>query len=245
MAVRGVLRLRKGWCAKSRQDVNSAKLGFEMKAKIDPARLIRAMEYTGLAEANGFPPVHAWERAQPICFDSDWQGKNNDPSRATQVRVLWTSETLYLEFRCRYRTLTVFKDSEVNGRRDQLWDRDVAEVFIQTDATQPRHYWEFEISPNGMWIDLEISPEGKRDPKSGMKSLVVRSDQRKLWIATIALPMNTVTTHFDPPANWRVNFFRVEGANEPRFYSSWQPTHTPRPNFHVPEAFGWLRFERF
>src|SRR4029077_10838382 len=102
MAVRGVLRLRKGWCAKSRQDVNSAKLGFEMKAKIDPARLIRAMEYTGLAEANGFPPVHAWERAQPICFDSDWQGKNNDPSRATQVRVLWTSETLYLEFRCRY-----------------------------------------------------------------------------------------------------------------------------------------------
>ena len=47
-------------------------------------------------------------------------------------------------------------------------DRDVAEVFIQTDTSQARRYWEFEISPNGMWIDLEISPEGKRDPASGM-----------------------------------------------------------------------------
>ena len=215
-----------------------------MEGQIDPATLVRAMEYTGLPEANGFPPVHAWERAQPICFDSDWQGQHSDAARATQARVLWTKEMLYLEFRCRYRTLTVFHESEANGRRDQLWDRDVVEVFIQTDATQQRRYWEFEISPNGMWIDLEISPEGKRDPKSGMKSHIVHSRPEKLWIAMIGLPINIFTTYFDPPANWRVNFFRVEGADEPRFYSSWQPTHTPQPNFHVPEAFGWLLFER-
>jgi len=202
------------------------------------------MEYSGLPEANGFPPVHAWERAQPICFDSDWQGQNSDAARATQVRLLWTNEMLYLEFRCCYRTLTAFSESEANGRRDQLWDRDVVEVFIQTDATQPRRYWEFEISPNGMWIDLEISPEGKRDPESGMKSNVVHSHPEKLWIATIALPMNIFTAQFDASANWRLNFFRVEGASEPRFYSSWQPTYTPQPNFHVPEAFGWLCFER-
>jgi Carbohydrate family 9 binding domain-like len=213
-----------------------------MKRKLDPATLVRAMEYTGLPGANGFPPDHAWERAQPICFDSDWRGKNSDAARATQVRVLWTAEILYLEFRCRYRTLTVFNESEANGRRDLLWYRDVAEVFIQTDATQ--RYWEFEISPNGMWIDLEISPEGKRDPKSGMKSYVVHSRPEKLWIATIALPMNILTPRFDPSANWRVNFFRVEGASEPRFYSSWQPTYTPQPNFHVSEAFGLLCFER-
>ena len=42
---------------------------------------------------------------------------------------------LWLRFRCRYRTVTVFADSEANGRRDQLWDRDVAEVFLQTDPS--------------------------------------------------------------------------------------------------------------
>jgi hypothetical protein len=34
----------------------------------------------------------------------------------------------------------------------------------------------------------------------------------------------------------------VEGPSEPRFYSAWRPTNTGQPNFHVPEAFGWLVF---
>jgi hypothetical protein len=34
----------------------------------------------------------------------------------------------------------------------------------------------------------------------------------------------------------------VEGASEPRFYGSWQPTKTAVPQFHVPEVFGRLVF---
>jgi alpha-galactosidase len=55
--------------------------------------------------------------------------------------------------------------------------------------------------------------------------------------------MSCLTAHFDPDAEWRVNFYRVEGATEPRFYSAWRPTGTPAPNFHVPEAFGQLVFK--
>jgi alpha-galactosidase len=39
-----------------------------------------------------------------------------------------------------------------------------------------------------------------------------------------------------------VNFYRVEGPQEPRAYLAWRPTKTPQPNFHVPSAFGKLRF---
>ena len=203
-----------------------------------------ARELSGAPDAEGFPREERWELAAPIGFAADWQGKNEDAGRATEVRLLWTPETLWLRFRCRYRILTVFEDSEANGRRYQLWDRDVAEVFLQIDPRQPRRYWEFEIAPNGMWIDLDISPEGKRDPKSGMKSRVAVNEAEKLWTAEVALPMRSLIERFDSSADWRVNFFRVEGAQEPRFYSSWQPTHTPQPNFHVPEAFGRLRFQR-
>jgi hypothetical protein len=55
--------------------------------------------------------------------------------------------------------------------------------------------------------------------------------------------MKSLTEYFDPASVWRVNFFRVEGPTEPRFYSSWLPTNTPQPNFHIPERFGHLRFE--
>jgi alpha-galactosidase len=205
---------------------------------------IMACELSGPVDAGGFPLEASWHLAEPVRFDCDWRGKNEDAERETEVRVLWTEKGLYLKFRCRYRTLTVFADCEPNGRRDQLWDRDVAEVFIQTDASPARRYWEFEISPNGMWIDLEISPDGKRDPLSGMKSRVVLDQFGKVWTAELALPMRSLTKVFDPSENWRVNFFRVEGSTEPRFYSSWQPTYTPQPNFHVPEAFGNLQFAR-
>ena len=56
------------------------------------------------------------------------------------------------------------------------------------------------------------------------------------------LPMKSLTAHFDPKDVWRANFFRIEGEKEPRFYSAWSPTHSPRPNFHVASAFGTLTF---
>src|SRR6266481_5015687 len=171
-----------------------------------------AVRMSGRTGADGFPELSSWEAADSLRFQADWQGKNVDPERETEVRLLWTRETLYLRFQAKYRVITVFANAEPNGRRDQLWDRDVAEVFFQSNESDRRRYKEFEISPN------------------------------KTWIAELALPMKSLVERFDPAASWRVNFFRVEGASEPRFYSAWQPTGTPAPNFHVPEAFGKLIF---
>jgi alpha-galactosidase len=187
-------------------------------------------------------PLAEWRAADCISFVADWQGKNPDPERQTEVRLLYTLKTLYLRFECRYRELTVFEHADANGRRDQLWDRDVAEVFLQPDPSRPRYYREFEASPNGAWVDLDISPEGLRNLESGMTRSVWLDREHHTWSAELAIPMRALTAHFDPAAEWRVNFFRVEGPREPRFYSAWRATNTPAPNFHVPEAFGKLRF---
>ena len=202
-------------------------------------------------------PAAEWSSTPSIAFCADWQGRNPDPARQTEVRVLWRPRTLYLRFVCRYRELFVFDDSEPSGRRDKLWDRDVAEVFLQPELSQPRHYKEFEVSPNGMWIDLDIGPRpkgtcndaagdsepaGPRDLQSGLSRSVWLNQEERIWTAELAIPMKALTANFDPAASWRANFYRVEGRREPRFYSAWQPTKTPQPNFHAPEAFGSLRF---
>ncbi len=201
-----------------------------------------AVRMTAPIDTDGFPEQSGWERAAPLRFDEDWQGKNGDPERETEVRLLWTRETLFLRFRARYRTITVFNEAEENGRRDQLWDRDVAEAFLQPDRSNLRRYKEFEVSPNGFWIDLDIAPGEKHDLKSGLKRLVILDEARKIWLAEMAIPMGCLAARFDPLVAWRVNFYRVEGAKEPRFYSAWRPTGTAVPNFHVPEAFGELVF---
>ncbi len=203
---------------------------------------IVAVRATGPVLPDAGHPSKEWERATAISFCADWQGKNPSPERTTSVRVLWSPETLYLRFECRYRVLNTFSDSEPNGRRDHLWDRDVAETFLQPDPSRERFYKEIEISPNGMWIDLDIGTGELVDLKSGLRRSVVIDEKAHVWAAELAIPMRALTAKFDPKAEWRLNFFRVEGAQEPRFYSAWQPTRTEQPNFHVPQVFGRMRF---
>jgi alpha-galactosidase len=201
-----------------------------------------AVRMAGAADTEGFPPERAWETAPPVCFTADWQGKNADGQRETRVRLLWNAEFLFLRFDARYRSITVFPDAEPSGRRDGLWDRDVCEVFLQPPDSAARAYKEIEVAPNGFWIDLDIAPGEKRDLRSGLRRRVHIDEQKEQWRALLVLPMKSLAVRFEMPAVWRANFFRVEGAAEPRFYSAWRPTNTPEPNFHVPEAFGALVF---
>lgn len=201
-----------------------------------------ATRLTEKTDSEGFPSPSAWDKATPLRFDTDWQGKNSDPERSTEVRLLWTADALYIRFACRYRTITIFPDSRIDGRRDQLWNRDVAETFLQPDASDPLIYREFEVSPNSFWIDLEVSHGKIEDLRSGLRRRVTVDAQARVWTAELALPMKSLTAHFDPKHAWRANFFRIEGETEPRFYGAWSPTHSPNPNFHVPSAFGTLEF---
>ena len=203
-----------------------------------------AGQFAGPTDAEGFPPSGAWENAPAIRFRSDWRGKNADPHLETEVRLLWSENALYVRFLARFRSISVFAEAEPSGRRDQLWERDVAEVFLQPAGSHGQRYKEFEVSPNGFWIDLDIAPGEKRDLKSGLKRRASVDEKSKIWTTELILPMKSLTEHFDPAKAWRVNFFRVEGASEPRFYSAWQSTGTPSPNFHVPDAFGKLAFKK-
>jgi alpha-galactosidase len=211
--------------------------------KNDESAVVEAARYDGALGADGFPDESAWKMARALSFKSDWQGKNPDDARATEVRLLWTPERLYVKFQASYRNITIFSDAKPNGWRDELWDRDVAELFLQPDSSDPLKYKEFEVSPNGFWIDLDISHGERQDLQSGLRHRVHIDERSRKWIAELAIPMKSLTPQFNAKAVWRVNFYRVEGPAEPRFYSAWRPTNTPKPNFHVPEAFGRLVFE--
>lgn len=209
---------------------------------VNPHTMIVAARLHSSLTAAGLPQTEAWSSANPVRFCADWQGSNVDPERETEVRVLWTPATLFLQFRARYRDLYTYPNQ--NQRQAKLWERDVAEAFLQPPGQTGHNYAEFEISPNGDWLDLAINGGRAVDMSCGMKSRVAIDEAQKLWTAELAIPMTCLTPNFDPNLRWRVNFFRVEGAEPKRFYSSWRATNTPQPNFHVPEVFAELIFQR-
>ena len=209
-----------------------------------PAITAVALRLNDSTDEQGFPVTASWEKANAISFDHDWRGQNPTPALSTEVRLLWTPETLYLRFVSKYQTLNVYSEARSDGWRDQLWDRDVAEAFLQPEDSDPFKYKEFEVGPNGYWIDLDISHGAREELRSGLKRRVVLDEKRKTWTAELAIPIKSLTGRFDATRDWRVNFYRVEGRVEPRFYSAWSPTRTAEPNFHVPREFGTLVFRQ-
>jgi len=208
-----------------------------------PGLIAVALRLTDPTDEWGFPSRDSWGKTSALLFDRDWKGENPSPAKATEVRLLWTPTTLFLRFAAKYQSLNIYPDARSDGWRDQLWDRDVAETFLQPDSSDSLKYKEFEVGPNGFWIDLDISHGQKEELHSGLKRRVVLNEVDKTWTAELAIPMKALTTAFDPGHEWRVNFFRVEGQAEPRFYSAWSATNTSAPNFHVQSAFGTLRFQ--
>jgi hypothetical protein len=199
-----------------------------------------ASRIRGTVDDGGLPQLSAWKIAAPVCFCSDWRNETVDPQRETEARLLWSADWLFIRFRCRYRE--IFDYEEHNERRDRLWLRDVAEVFIRPCGDELRHYKEFEISPHGNFLDLKIAAGTKSILYCDLKSRVVWDPAARVWIAEMGIPMTCLTACFNPLETWHINLFRIEGKEPDRFYSAWRPTMTHQPNFHVPQLFGELHF---
>lgn len=204
---------------------------------------IHAARLKAKVPAGEFPREEEWQRAVPISFCSDWQAKNADPMRATEARLLWSDDAIYVRFRCHYRELYMIGPATLSGRKDHLWESDVAEAFLQADHFGQHLYKEFEVSPSGLWLDLDVFQSSDTNLDSGMRAVASVDSAQRVWTAQIFIPMRSITTRFDPHSTWRVNFFRVEGRAPNRAYLAWRPTHTPEPDFHRHEAFGLLWFD--
>lgn len=126
-----------------------------------------------------------------------------------------------------------------------LWNRDVCEIFLAPEPTDVHRYFEFEAAPTGEWIDLAIAwKHGERQTDwtfaSGMTA-AAEIGNGQVAIA-VCIPWSDSLPRPAGEDQWRINLFRCVGSGDDRGYLAWQPTLTPKPNFHVPEVFGWLEF---
>ena len=189
----------------------------------------------------------AWERAHEVSITRYWSGEDAPAKRHARAYLIWSREALSVRFLCQQQEPLVISDApKTDEKTMRLWERDVCELFIAPDAEEPERYFEFEAAPTGEWIDLAIrwKPEGRETDwhyRSGMTA--AGKVERERVIITMRLPWDAFGQRPEKDELWRVNLFRCVGSGALRGYLSWQPTRTPQPNFHVPQAFGWLRFE--
>lgn len=185
-----------------------------------------------------------WRGVPPILAERDGSG-NLVPGYRSEIRSRWTGRNLYFLFICPYEQLNLKPGPKTEIETNELWKWDVAELFIGSDFKNIRRYKEFEISPQGEWIDLDIDLDAPRHEdgwvwNSGFQTSARIDYATKTWYGFMRIPYAAVDARSAAAGNTlRVNFFRSQGARPDHKAIVWQPTH--RPTFHVPEVFGVLR----
>ena len=188
-----------------------------------------------------------WDNAKPVHITRYWSGEEAPIGRAVEARVLWSSKALHIRFVCNQaEPLIVSATPQMATKTMGLWDRDVCEIFIAPDRNVVERYLEFEAAPTGEWLDVAIHwmPE-KRESDWEFHSHMTTAAHLEKERVTIAMriPWNHWIHEPQTGERWRVNLFRCVGSDPGRGYLAWQPTRTPKPNFHVPQVFGWLEFK--
>lgn len=195
-------------------------------------------EVQGWRDANsGF-----WRGAADAVMDHDSMARPV-PRHRTEVRSRWTSEYLYFLFTCPYDELHLKPAPKLDVETNELWNWDVAEVFLGSDFENIRHYREFEISPQGEWVDLDVDLAKPRHEEgwvwnSGMTAAATIDFGRKVWFGAMRIPYKSVDSRPAAAGNaLRINLYRSQGPSHQPI--AWQPTG--KETFHAPEAFGTLR----
>ncbi|HEY1676290.1 MAG TPA: carbohydrate-binding family 9-like protein [Candidatus Sulfotelmatobacter sp.] len=185
-----------------------------------------------------------WRGALPAYLEVDKFGKP-DPRFRTEVRTRWSERNLYFLFICPYEKLDLKPDPNTSAETYGLWNWDVAEVFIGSDFDRIRRYKEFEMSPRGEWIDLDIDLDQPKH-EDGWKwnsgfSVSARIDEAThTWYGAMKIPYSAIDNHPAAAGNrLRINLFRSQGPENARHQLAWQAPMSE--TFHVPEKFGILR----
>lgn len=197
-----------------------------------------------------------WNLGRPLA-ERLWDGAATLPAfiladgsgqarQQTVTRVCYNAQALFVRFDCADRDIW----GTYTQRDAPIYDEEVVEVFIGPGETTPVDYYEFEVSPNGVLLDLTVyNPSGERADMTtdfawdcpGLQWAAGREDAANHWWAVFAIPWASIGVVGELPRLWRANFYRIErpraGAAE---FSCWSPTLTDPADYHKPARFGYL-----
>ncbi len=191
-----------------------------------------------------------WRASDEIKLEKYWSGDLARRNRHAGARIVWTEKALFVRFEGIQRENLIVNLHPKHGEKTMgLWEFDVFEIFVAPDSENINSYFEFEVAPNGEWLDakIDILPDGTRRADfqidSGMTAAVKVCEDKIL--AMIKIEWQAFGKTPQTGEVWRGNLFRCIGEGASRGFMAWQPTKTPAPNFHVPEAFGEFEFIKY
>ena len=194
----------------------------------------------------------AWRKAKPVTdFHFNWYTAGAKEN--TLARLLWDDDNLYVGFYCHDKHIS----ATVTKRHGPVSLDDCVEIFLSPNPEKPRNYYGFETNVIGTMLNFIRADWWTGGPRWEPEGVRYRTSHHGLppkeespgddhWVLELAIPFQNFARDaaHTPPHHgdvWRINLNRAGGKTDAQ-YSTWSPVSTPKPNFHTPESFGYVRF---
>jgi hypothetical protein len=173
------------------------------------------------------------------------------PALDTRVGLEWNENGLMVFFHGRFDKLRMVPESvphQTGQKTPRLWeDSDVYEVFIGVNASASSLYKEFQVSPDGRFIDIDVNRQldiSNHHWYSGMQCRSIIDGEMRIWSSVIELPWECFGLHKRADDVWHANFYRASGTFHGDELLAWSPTGYGPKCFHRPHLFGTILFEQ-
>ena len=217
--------------------------------RVEPAQENAVLEshFAGRdADPSADPDSPFWRGISGVSIERSVLGPAMPQFRA-DVRSRWTKDNVYFLFSGPYEKLTLKPDPDLASETYRLWEKDCFEVYLGADPEHINRYREFQMSPAGEFLDLDIDStrprpgyNGEDKWNSGLKVKARVDAARKYWYGEMKIPTAAVDARPAQPGNeMRINLFRQDGEPPNRDFLAWQIPGVWNP--HYPEKFGTLR----
>lgn len=182
-----------------------------------------------------------WDKAEEgVLTQTDWDGYCSCP--ATTFKMLCSNEGISVLMH----TDEIHLRAEAKVYTDPVYEDSCMEFFFKPDYDDVR-YINFEVNPTGV-MHIGIG-SGKHDRNliAGDRTIldIVSDAKEGDWTVKFYLPYKFLLNIFEKVAPvCRGNFYKCGKKTDHSHSGAWSMVESDTPNFHIPDFFGVIRFEK-
>lgn len=198
----------------------------------------------------------AWRDVEPLEL-AHAMGERPEHFPKVQAKVAYDAANLYVIFRVKDR----YVRAVARKHNDPVCRDSCVELFFTPGTDASKGYFNVETNCGGtMLLHFQVIP--RRDPQSlsddAMNRIEIAHTMPKIvdreiaepttWVVEYRLPLDLLEVHLPdavrpaPGVVWRANFYKCADDTSHPHWLTWAKVDRPKPDFHVPECFGYLKF---
>ncbi len=213
------------------------------------ARLTRKMKIDGNWDKT------QWQNISPLLIEN-YMGPIPAFKPVVQSKMMYDEKNLYVIFHVNDRYVRCL----TNKPNGPVWEDSCVEFFFSPYEKFPGKYFNLEINcggtplmhynivPRKEFIELCIEDISKIEIAHSLPDLIEPEIKEPIiWTVEYRIPISILRNHslVNNPrkgVEWKANFFKCAEKNSNPHFITWSVVKNDKPDFHLPQFFGTLKF---